>query len=480
MQGSFEKKVQEKLDELRLTPSEPVWKAIEKELKPEKRRRFPFWIPFIIVLLGGTTWWLLQNGGEEDTAVSTGITTASGANKETETQAIPEADRIEERKTDQSNTTETSSPKAIITSTDYTNNSKNETGKPNTVLPNQNAEAGSHSGITSMRLLLHGTGKAATEKSSIGQTGNESNVNNTILHDKLPAQPDVLSQPSKENASQTEQQPLVNEPAENTLAADSSTAKTTDSVLLSLPGKIDSAGQKTKVAAAKKGWQKVVTVKGGWSRFSDGILGSNLVQADLSSSPAPGYYNGIAGNPNPAKKGAAFQVGIGLSKDIHPRWNVAIGLQYAYYSTQTKVGTYKTIDTAVMTSDGKIALEGYYSNANLRDFTMCYGFLELPLSIGFKPLSRLPLTLSAGASYGRLLHSNSLQYDRWANIYYSDKASARKNIFAGFASLQFAFINKGSWQFEAGPVVQYHLSGLQKNSSKPKLFFAGLQSSIRF
>ncbi|HEY1022525.1 MAG TPA: hypothetical protein VGE06_09420, partial [Flavisolibacter sp.] len=103
MQGSFEKRVQEKLDELRLTPSEPVWKNIEKELKPEKRRRFPFWIPFIIVLLGGTAWWLLDGSPEKTEFVPTVVTTPSVGSKEPEKITTPEPGLTKERKIETTN-----------------------------------------------------------------------------------------------------------------------------------------------------------------------------------------------------------------------------------------------------------------------------------------------------------------------------------------------------------------------------------------
>src|SRR5688500_9181393 len=45
----FEKKIQEKMAELRLPPSAPVWDKVEQQLnKKEKRRRGVLWIPFFL------------------------------------------------------------------------------------------------------------------------------------------------------------------------------------------------------------------------------------------------------------------------------------------------------------------------------------------------------------------------------------------------------------------------------------------------
>ncbi|RYZ49534.1 MAG: hypothetical protein EOO14_20525, partial [Chitinophagaceae bacterium] len=89
MQGDFEKKVQEKLDELRLTPSEPVWKTIEKEIRPEKRRRFPFWIPFIILMLGGAAWWMLGTRTEEKAITTNLPAAASNETSEVANRSLP-------------------------------------------------------------------------------------------------------------------------------------------------------------------------------------------------------------------------------------------------------------------------------------------------------------------------------------------------------------------------------------------------------
>src|SRR6476661_11240555 len=67
MQGSFEKNVQEKMEELQLTPSAPVWEKIELQVSPEKkRRRIVFWLLFPAALLaGGIGWLFLQKNGEQ-------------------------------------------------------------------------------------------------------------------------------------------------------------------------------------------------------------------------------------------------------------------------------------------------------------------------------------------------------------------------------------------------------------------------------
>jgi hypothetical protein len=57
MQNEFEKQVQQKMEELKLVPSEPVWQKVEMQIRKEKdRRRMIFWIPLFAILLGGGLW----------------------------------------------------------------------------------------------------------------------------------------------------------------------------------------------------------------------------------------------------------------------------------------------------------------------------------------------------------------------------------------------------------------------------------------
>ena len=51
---NFEKQVKQKMEELSLTPSEPVWQKVEEQIRKKRdRRRLLFWLPFTVLFLGG-------------------------------------------------------------------------------------------------------------------------------------------------------------------------------------------------------------------------------------------------------------------------------------------------------------------------------------------------------------------------------------------------------------------------------------------
>ena len=79
MQNSFERQVQEKMDELQLVPSEPVWQNIEKQIRAKKdRRRFVLWMPVLFLLLGGGVWWIhaTQHGNQPEEKALTSLEVA--------------------------------------------------------------------------------------------------------------------------------------------------------------------------------------------------------------------------------------------------------------------------------------------------------------------------------------------------------------------------------------------------------------------
>jgi hypothetical protein len=59
---NFEKQVKQKMEELSLTPSEPVWEKVEEQIRKKRdRRRFFFWLPLTVLLVGGGVWFLSRH-----------------------------------------------------------------------------------------------------------------------------------------------------------------------------------------------------------------------------------------------------------------------------------------------------------------------------------------------------------------------------------------------------------------------------------
>jgi hypothetical protein len=129
-----------------------------------------------------------------------------------------------------------------------------------------------------------------------------------------------------------------------------------------------------------------------------------------------------------------------------------------------------------------VSVGGYYRNGQQQDYAIRHQVLELPVSISYQPLRSLPLLLTAGASYGRLLKSNALTFNRNGNFYFENKENLSRHQVGLFSAVQYQIIRKSSFALSAGPAVQYQLTSFQKEAGtgKPKLLFAGLKTSINF
>ncbi|MDQ3278057.1 MAG: hypothetical protein M3Q06_07010, partial [Bacteroidota bacterium] len=409
MQGSFEKRVQEKLEELKLTPSEPVWNAIEKELAPPKRRRFPLWIPFVIVLLSGASWWFLS--GKEQGA-STGTNT------------VPAGTSLTQKQSETSSHTSTEQNKAVPPTFSPANTStENRDQRQDKTVSRQQPSLSltDHSFAANANRYI--TGKtAAPEKTAAAKAGSDEAFQ--ITPDDTDMSAEILSKgtepkktpvQSERDSSVRVQQPVTEQTRSPLTAVVDSAAEKPEEKMTDVPRQgADSAITKKKIAAIQKAWRKTFTLEGGWSRPSSGPLFASGRSRELvyaSPSPSSGLNNSVGyGNQSPVNSGAAFRIGAGLAKALGDRWEVSLGLQYAYYSNRSRVGDFKPIDTAFASFNGDVAVSGYYRNNNQQDYTTRLHMLEVPVSLGFKPILRVPLTLAVGALYGRLLHSNALSF----------------------------------------------------------------------
>src|SRR6266498_2919518 len=104
MSNEFEKQVQQKMEELKLVPSEPVWQKVEMQIRKKKdRRRLIFWIPFLVLLLGGGLWTVINHYSNQ-ASYNKGNNVAE-KNKSADQNSITTSTKTTDKKTeDQANT----------------------------------------------------------------------------------------------------------------------------------------------------------------------------------------------------------------------------------------------------------------------------------------------------------------------------------------------------------------------------------------
>ncbi|HEU4901387.1 MAG TPA: hypothetical protein VFT06_01315 [Flavisolibacter sp.] len=451
MHGSFEKKVQEKLEDMSLQPSVPVWEKIELQIRPEeKRRRFVFWLLPAVLLLGCAGWWFFIATKDEI---------------RTDLQAIPFANKRAEKQ----------SPVAT----------KNAGGKTPTLQPPPAEQrlvshSNSHTAVPLQQSVPTLFSHTNTMKRVIEKEENELTEISSQREKEIPAtKKEYTTEPAaileeKSHVSVTELQKPVDSAAQR---------KTEESKQESLPVVSDSL--KKKVAAVKRKSAHKILLAAGWSRLTSDASGSNLYASpDLSSTP--GSYSGGATQTRPVNSGFAFSIGYAREKTLSNKLSLSIGLQYAYYSTHQQIGSFKVRDTALRFQDKAFEVSGFYSAppgggaAVLTEYTTRIHVAELPVSVQYSPFSGLPLSFTGGALYGRVLHSNALTYDAAARFYYLNPQNNRRNSVNLFSAVQYRLVHKSKLAISAGPAVQYNLVPLQKEGSRRHLLFAGLKTEIIF
>lgn len=451
MQGSFEKKVQEKLENMSLQPSVPVWEKIELQIRPEeKRRRFVFWLLPVVLLLGAG-WWFFMDTKEE---IKTGLQTTPVAAK-TIAKHQPVATR------DAGSKTATLQPPPA---------------EQRLAIPTANI--GDH--FLPQTASANGSHKSGEMQRVVEKKNNNPSVNLTDKDNKM------LTMKSEHAAEPTVA--LKEKPA----APFTESAKPIDSAAQNKTGEKEqvtfltvSDSLKKKVASVKKKSAHKILFAAGWSQVTSAASASNFY-ATPSSSTTPGSYTGGTTQPRPINKGFAFSIGYAREKVLSGKLSLSVGLQYAYYSTRQQIGSFKVRDTALRFQDKAFEVSGYYSVppagsvAMLTEYTTRIHVAEVPVSVQYSPFSSLPLSFAGGASYGLVLHSNALTYDAAARVYYLNPQNNRRNYVNLFSAVQYRFVRNNKLAISAGPAVQYNLVPLQKESSKRHLFFAGLKTEIIF
>jgi hypothetical protein len=468
MQNSFEKQVQEKMDELRFAPAEPVWQNIEKQIRIKKeRRRLILWLPFLFLLLSGGAWWFTTqtyNAGRTATAEKNSETGIRPFDKKQNTQ--PAAN-------------------------DHNPAGKEKAVAGNTVQKDQQVPLKAAPGLQPATRIDNTTSVVKQKKQNL---------------------PSILTPPSflsEKQGTQKEEKAAINDKVnkvdnkanENVNAISSSkidsainktNAKKDSAVLYKITEvKTDSANtavaETPKISTPKTAkWQFGILADAGVSGIAKNI-GSFIssfgeekaLMMDASSSPGNGLPAPVYG-PSPVKNNLSFSAGIVARRKLTKRIAVSTGLHYRYYSTRIAVGQMRRQDTTVYNSGFTQSVSRFYLNSgnSFNDYQNRYHFIGIPLSVDWNVLKKAPLRLHAGVSVQRLISSNALIFDKGSRIYYTDQnAINRTQVFSSLA-LSYAVFEGSKTSLLVGPQLQYGISDLEKNAADKHLFSLGLTAQL--
>ena len=483
--NEFEKRMQQKMDELKLAPSEPVWNNIEHQIRKKRnRRRLLFWLPLLFLLISGFTWWSLTSGHQQKTEVTQQqdnhlknqdvVVNRDKKNEAVEIKAQGTRDKAQGTSDKAQGTRdkaqEEQAEKEIVLQKSL--NTSQVTQKYQPIKNNKQVVANTNKQSTIVKAgkpdVKEGNNEVLSKNKKEKQvnnevTGKDNNIKNPveIVENLIPAKPDSINSIE----SESKEIPIVQAP---TLDNKNSNAA-------------DSPASAKKRKTGNKKWQKEIIVQAGWSSYEYGFF-NNSPSADLySSSPqaggSPGFYP-----PQQISRGTSFTIGAGFKRSFGIRTAFHIGLEYHFYSTKTRVGFHVQKDTTARYGADRIAISEFYTNGNQSPYTNRFHIIEIPVSFEYRVFKKIPLSLSAGASYGHLLKTTALSFDRLSNMYYYNPRDYVRNYVNVFSSIQYSWLRKVKITIQSGPVFQYNCVELQKVNSPviPHLFSFDLKNTIRF
>jgi hypothetical protein len=484
MPNEFEKIVQQKMDELNLVPSAPVWQKVELQIRKKKdRRRMIFWIPLLVLLLGGGLWIgvtqysnKVVHAKEDETEktnnkkpVQNSLTNNSKIIKKN---AVNNANTIT-RKTIPGNTLqkektieEYKTVKAGFTNkTIVQKDVVQKIGRPIEKIPISKKEIEPKPEETKLN-------KISKNEVVVNQFSIEKALNETIAKSDIVVHADSISITIRDNKDKVELTLSV----PDSVRIDSTLLK--DSIKNRDTANMKKAGVK-KYASSK--WKlNLVAISG-----SSDLTRLNFFAGEKSlMAAAPNYSGGsITGGgqlyygPSDIKEGFSFAVGAVAKKQLAKKTFFSAGLRYNYYSNTIQVGNRINQNRIIM----DLAVARYYTNYGtiLQPYKNQYHFVSLPVAMDWQLLKKLPLNFHTGLSTQYLVKTNGLVFDYNTQSYFNSK-EAFNRIQLFFESALTYSVSLKQKVLTFGPQLQYGLTRLEKNNSNYHLTSFGLKAQLQF
>ena len=467
-ENNLETQVQQKMEELKISPSAGVWEKVT--LGIEKRRRnwrliYIFSLLFLLIGASSIIWWNVA--------------------KVNSTVVIPSNKKIVANKEKEGNKTEDNLVKPVTTDASLKENIEEVIEKVTPSIKEEDQKKNLLAGNLLKESNLNTISKQVPNK-------NDNSNNNNLDQHKITydATPKTSIQANHANIGENE----ISEVPETNHNEDVSVEEALyneRSVYHSFPKFIDKniavnkakdikhPGTEIEMAYVdlqfpkdnkliprkeKHPWKFGFNVSAGLSATRNSYLGIvGNAEADkglVYSSPSTNPNNGSTGSavvitPSPIKINKSFITGLYAQKQFTARASFLVGLNYKYYSTTMTVG-YKVDSFSNLSSSAF-----YYRSGNSVKYFNRYHFIELPAGILYrlgKPQNKLPVYLYAGVSISQLIKTTALQFDNASGAYYSNNDIFNKTQVGLSGRLLFSILKPNRNPLLIGPDLNYSLT----------------------
>lgn len=473
MQGEFEKKIQEQMQQFNLEPSPQVWNDVASALQEKKRRRFVIWWWLLPVLLAGSAgvWYFgFDSANENETAKNTETVNNKNAAK-TEHENLYDTSLLPGKKIISPGENKLSQPKENLKN-QITSKNENEL-----VRDGMNKKKG----ITDEKIT------AGIIANNGNKQSNENGKDVTVQKVEQPAS-DIKTQNNA--AAQNEKEELLPVNADSAVISKQNVVKESGEKKIAFDSSL-------KTNIAKKEDSKVKR-KGSWYvNIAGGISSTNETKLFQSNTSLPSFYNSnspgqLTGNYNYGTQDSTFHIiksqngyhlsaGVNYQYKLSKRWTIDAGLHFMFVTNKQKAGKFvdSTLDVskaydnnsgALSTPSIKmVAVPGYYQAGYSNEIRNAATLFELPVNINFviNPNAKTQFWIAGGGSYAHLFSSKWLLPDSKNNKLYYSKELLQKNIFNWQAAAGVTM--QQGWQF--GLQYQQSISPIADKNLQPKLYW---------
>jgi len=477
-ENEFEKRVQQKMEELQFAPSDAVWKNVDKEINKKEKRRPVFWLFFFLglMLLGGGVYFITNNKTKKVEQLN-GLKSDEVADKldadknETITKDEKKGMLDKKKENDKAKKVEKLNGLKAEKKVEELNQLKRKNFVESNKAANSIAVKASKSKSSNEK-----TRNINVEKNELDENGLKKN-NNENVATKNSAEENVVTKETKkdiQDSSVNKTETIVQDNKKN-IVADNKTVLADSSN--------DKKIARNNIKAIKSSsWKIGFHFDPGVSTIERSLFksGNNsyALNTPTSGTTTPGVYS----SPSKTEAGFSALVGISLNKTLSKHLFFSTGINYHYYSTSVSTGRFVDSGANVSSSyNSSITsqVNGYYVPGQNK-YVNAYHFLELPLLINLQinKGDKIPIMWEAGVSVSYLISSNALHFDPLKNIYYKNIDLFNRTQMNAITSLM-ADLHVNKNELLVGPEIQYGFTRLLKNSTgnTQHLFYAGIKFS---
>lgn len=492
-ENNFEKQVQQKMDELSLSPSAEVWQKLSVSIAKDTGNRRFFIILFLLLLLLSSTVYLIFN--KQSNKEYQIASTKENVSNKLKNSSIPLTER---------NGIEFGNDTSSIINSDRSSTATGTQQQSGSTIQNEKADGETNDKVAKNTFSLSRENReskknnleaAPVDKAKKPVYKKDQQVSITVsentpdewTEENLGA---IESNHVKENANRNaKKEPLsindiVTTPFSYGISRNGTTitmVQLSDSFvkMITTANKKELVIEKRNELSQRNGWKFGLNFSLGASTTQAGLLSiigagksnvsevvADLIQNNPGASPTgtPVVYY-----PSPVKTGVGILIGGFAQKSISTRSSILLGLNFKMLTSSMMTGT-RVDSTTVFNSNNFASRNFYYRNGNQQKFKNHFYFIELPVSIKIQlnKQKKTPVYLTTGINISRLINANALQFDVTSGNYYRDNSLMNKTQLSGSLGVLFSLSSNAKNSLVIGPEMQYSFSkiangGLYKN-----------------